>query len=179
MVPGVPASQWQLSGEGCRRSELLAGCLAAYGLSSIVTSIEPKAMETGQIVARILGIPYEVAPGLHEHERGVVKLVDDKKEFQARVLGLFERPGELVFGGETADEAHGRFARAVANVLEQYPTGNLAIVTHGTVLTLFVSRAADLKPGPFWQRLGLPCFAVLSLPDFDLLELVEDVGGEM
>jgi broad specificity phosphatase PhoE len=88
---------------------------------------------------------------------------------------LFERPDELIFGRETAHEAHERFAGAVERTLERFPEGNLAIVTHGTVLTLFVARATGIEPASFWKRLGLPAFAVMTLPERTLLEVVENV----
>jgi len=174
-VTGVPASQWHLSAEGRRRCEKLAERLAAYDLAAVISSEEPKAVETGQIVAERLGIPFETAPGLHEHERGIVRDLGSQEEFQAQVARFFERPGELVLGYETADLAHIRFAAAVAAVLEQYPSDNLAIVSHGTVMTLFIARANRLDLAPFWKSLGLPAFAVLSLPDLRLLEVVENV----
>jgi broad specificity phosphatase PhoE len=177
-VSGVPASQWRLSAEGSRRCKTLAGRLAAYELAFVVASTEPKAIETGQIVAGILGLPFATAPGLHEHERGVVRGLGRREEFQAQVSRFFERPGELVLGRETADQAHTRFAAAVTAVLGQFPSGNLAIVTHGTVMTLFIARATaagHLDPVHFWKSLGLPAFAVLSLPDSCLLEVVENV----
>jgi broad specificity phosphatase PhoE len=171
-VTGVPASQWRLSGEGRRRCEVLAGRLVAYHLSAVIASEEPKAAETGQIVARMLGLPFATAPGLHEHERSIVRDMGSRGAFQAQVARFFEHPGERVLGYETADEAHARFAAAVARVLEQHPTSNPAIVSHGTVMTLLIARANDLDPIPFWKRFGLPAFAVLSLPDLDLLEVV-------
>jgi broad specificity phosphatase PhoE len=177
-VTGVPASQWRLSDEGRRRCKKLAERLAAYDLAAVVTSEEPKAAETGQIVARILGLPVETAPGLHEHERAIVRDLGSQEAFQAQVTRFFEHPGELVLGYETADEAHGRFAAAVARILEQYPEGNLAIVSHGTVLTLFAARANGLDPIPFWKSLGLPAFAVLSLPEYGLVEVVEKVWNK-
>jgi broad specificity phosphatase PhoE len=88
---------------------------------------------------------------------------------------LFEHPQGLVFGSETADEAHRRFAEAVAGVIAKYPSGNLAVVSHGTVMTLFVARIVDLEPFPFWKRLGLPALVVLSLPGFGLLKVMEGV----
>jgi broad specificity phosphatase PhoE len=174
IVPSVPASQWRLSDDGRRRCERLAERLAAYEPCVIVTSLEPKAIETGQIVARILGIPVETAPDLHEHERPNVEPFGTRQEFEARVSRLFEHPAELVFGAETADQAHQRFASAIHDVLATARRGNLAIVTHGTVLTLFVARAAGLDPIPFWKRLGLPAFVVLSLPDLSP-QVVENV----
>lgn len=173
-VVGVPASKWPLSDEGRRRCHRLAARLATYDLAAVITSTEPKAAETGQIVADSLGLPLETAPGLHEHERGVVTSTGDQESFQAQVSHLFERPDELIFGTETADQADARFASAVAAVIDEYPHGNLAIVAHGTVMSLFISRATGLDPVPFWKSLGLPAFAVLSLPDLRLLEVIED-----
>ena len=172
MVTGVPASEWHLSAEGRRRCAVLAGRLAAYELAAVVSSEEPKAVETGQIVAETLGLPFEMALGLHEHERGVVSDLGSREEWEAQVARFFEHPDQLAFGHETADQAHTRFARAVASVIQWLPAGNAAIVSHGTVMTLFISRTARLDPMPFWQGLGLPSFAVLSLPDLGLLELV-------
>lgn len=172
MATGVPASCWHLSTEGRRRCRALAEHLAAYEPVAIVASEEPKAVETGQIVARILGLPFGTAPGLHEHERAVIRDLGSHDEFQAQVTALFERPAELVLGHETADQAHTRFTQAVARVLQQHTTGNLVIVSHGTVMTLLISRANHLDPVLFWQSLALPAYAVLSLPDLKLVEVV-------
>ncbi len=174
-VTGVPASQWHLSAAGRRRCERLAGRLAAYDLAAIITSEEPKAVETGQIVARILDLPCETAAGLHEHERGVVTDMGNEGEFQDQVARLFEQPDKLVMGYETADQAHARFAAAVADIARQHASGNVAIVSHGTVITLLIARANGLDPLPFWRGLGLPAFAALSLPTMRLLEVVQQL----
>jgi 2,3-bisphosphoglycerate-dependent phosphoglycerate mutase len=175
MATGVPASSWRLSDEGRRRCEALAERLAGYHLARVVTSTEAKAVETGRIVARILDVPLEIATDLHEHERGVVESLIDSDEFQAQVVSLLKHPGEMVFGLETADEAHRRFSQAVADVIERHTARNLAIVTHGTVLSLYVTRVAGLEPVAFWKSLGLPSFVVLSLPGLGLLRVVERI----
>jgi broad specificity phosphatase PhoE len=174
-VTGVPASQWHLSAEGRRRCRRLAERLAAQELAAIVTSDEPKAVETGQIVAETLGLRLEVAAGVHEHQRGIVTDMGSQEQFRAQVARFFDLPDELIMGYETADQAHARFHAAVDRVLEQHPTGNLAIVSHGTVITLLIARANRLDPVPLWQGLGLLAFATLSLPDLGLLELVKNV----
>jgi broad specificity phosphatase PhoE len=178
MVSGVPASEWHLSAEGRRRCAPLARRLAAYGPAAVVSSQEPKAVETGQIVAGTLGLSLETAPGLHEHERGPVRDLGNREEFEAQVARFFEHPDRLVLGCETADEAHARFARAVTSVVERRPSANLAIISHGTVMSLFVARATGLDPLPFWKGLGLPSFVVLSLPELALLEVVADMEAE-
>lgn len=169
-----PASRWLLSAEGRRRCEGLAELLAAHHLSTIVTSTEPKAIETGEIVGKRLGIPIESAPNLHEHERPGTDL-ETVEQFEAKVARLLENPSEPVFGAETGDEARERFSAAVDQVVKQHPAGNLAIVSHGTVMTLYLAHVAGIDPVPFWKGLGLPAFVVLSHPDLSLLEMVAGV----
>ena len=171
--PTVPAAEWHLSERGRTLSELLANKLDAYSLDVIVSSAEPKAIETAQIVAKRLGKPHEVVEGLHEHDRRNVPFMP-RAELEARVAEFFAKPTELVFGNETANEAHARFADAIARVIAKHPQRNIAVVAHGTVISLFVARKNEM-PFEFWKRLGLPSIIVLSLPDFQVEEVIENV----
>jgi broad specificity phosphatase PhoE len=175
IVPDVPSHQWKLSDVGCRRCQVLAERLAAYEPAVIVTSFEPKAMDTGRIVADALGVRLETAPDLHEHDRREVEFLADQEEFRSQVISFLEHPSELVFGSETADEAHRRFAAAITDVVAHHPGGNLVVIAHGTVIALFVARVAPLDPVSLWKSLGLPSFAVLALPGYQLLKVVENV----
>jgi broad specificity phosphatase PhoE len=177
-VTGVPASRWQLSDEGRRRCQLLARRLATHRPTAVISSEEPKAVETGQLCARVLGLSFETAPGLHEHMRGVVRDLGSREAFEAQVGRFFEQSDRLVFGSETAGEAHARFSSAIGGVMAQHPASRLAIVSHGTVMTLFIARANGLDPLPFWKSLGLPALAVLSLPEFKVQHLVTEIVSE-
>lgn len=109
------------------RCNALADQLAAYHPDAVVSSVEPKAIETAQIVAKRLNIPFETVEGLHEHDRTNVELKSAEK-FEASVVDFFAKPRESVFGNETADEAHSRFASAMARVIEKYPQFTLLTV---------------------------------------------------
>lgn len=85
-------------------------------------------------------------------------------------------PERLVLGTETAGQAYGRFAGAINALVEEREDGNLAVVTHGTVMTLFLGHVAGVEPLSFWKRLGLPAFVALGLPQFQLLEVVETIA---
>ena len=167
-------SHWQLSPEGRHRCGRLAELLADYHPSVIVTSTEPKAIETGQIVGERLGVPVGITANLHEHERPGTDL-GTLEQFQAKVARLFEHPGELIFGAETGDEACERFSAAIDGVMNGHPAGNVAIVSHGTVMTLFLANATGIDPIPFWKDLGLPAFVALSYPELSLLDVVASV----
>ena len=56
-----------------------------------------------------------------------------------------------------------------------HPGRRLAIVTHGTVLALFLAQHNGLAAEPFWRSLGMPALARASLPDFRIAGLIERV----
>ncbi len=167
--PGIPASRWELSNQGRRRCRVLAGKLEPYLPAAIVSSTEPKAYQTAEIVGRTLGIPYTPAPGLQEHAREKIPYYSDREDFRKAVVGLIENPDELVFGEETAAQALRRFEGAVRKAVRQQPDINLFIASHGTVMALFVARHNPISPVEFWTRLKMPDMVPLQFPDFRLL----------
>ena len=179
ITPDIPAPQWPLSEEGRQRCTPLAAKLAAWQPGVVVTSSEPKAIETGRIVAGLLALPCETAAGLHEHERTRATFTTPER-FRAGMAAFFQQPDKLAFGDETANRAHHRFHQAVTASLAKHPRDNVAIVAHGTVMALFVARAAGIDPFSFWQRLGLPAFVVLALPQHTQHVVHHDVddGGK-
>ncbi len=170
--PELPASHWQLSPEGRTRCGPLAQAAARFAPELVFTSREPKASETARLLAASLSLPCQEAEGLHEHLRPDPAW-RSAADFNAQVANLFARPGELVLGAETADQAHARFSATVSALLQAHPGQNMAVVAHGTVITLFVTQALGLETFPFWQRLGLPALVALRLPGLEIIELVE------
>ena len=172
--PGIPAAAWMLSETGRQRCILLAQRVAEYTPDMAICSQEPKASETGRLLAGKLCLPWAVAPNLHEHERPTPGLAA-RDVFESAVESLFAHPEELVFGAESAQQAQERFTKAVEAVCANHPAKNLAIVAHGTVISLFVAHKTGLDAFSFWKRLGLPSVVVLSLPDFKLEKVIENV----
>jgi broad specificity phosphatase PhoE len=175
--PSQPASRWPLSDEGRLRCLPLADRLAEYQPAHLAASSEPKAIATAEIIAESLGTPFEIAEGLHEHDRSNEPFVE-AEEFQAAVASFFDRPDELVMGRETASQAQMRFGDAVQRLLSRHATGSVVVVAHGTVISLYVARHAAVEPMPLWRRLGLPSFVVLSLPDLGMIDVVERVDAD-
>ena len=170
--------QWRLSETGRARCIPLADMLAEYAPTAIVASDEPKAVGTAEIVARRLGLSLETSAGLREHDRTGAPYHGDTGEFERAVANLFAQSDKLVFGHETANDAQQRFATAVEDVLARHTHGNVVVVAHGTVITLFVARHNSLNPYEYWRRLGLPSFASLSVPTMKLLDTVAHVESD-
>ena len=168
IVENTPASGWKLSAEGRGRCKRLADRLAKYKPDRIISSTEPKAKETAELIAKELGLSTNIFEGLHEHERSTVGFLS-KDKFEEAVHEFFTRPSELVFGSETAEQAFQRFHSVIDSVLKKFPNQTTVIVAHGTVISLYVSHFNEIFALSLWKELGLPSFVVLDVESKALL----------
>ncbi|TAK13978.1 MAG: histidine phosphatase family protein [Anaerolineae bacterium] len=166
----APASEWRLSHEGRRATVALAAGLQDAGITRLVASFEPKAVETARLLAAELGIPSAIAAGLHEHDRSNVGFLPAQERLEELIKELFDKPEERVFGKETANEARFRFQAAVERLLEANPGETLGVVSHGTVISLLVSAANGFDGYAYWKSMGMPDVLKVSLPGFRLEE---------
>lgn len=174
LTPEVTAERWQLTDAGRAQCARLAERLRAHAPGRIISSTEPKAIETGQLVSRQLGLPFDSEIGLHEHDRSNVPLVP-RDAFEANMQRFFSLPHELVYGRESADEARVRFQSALARVLRQYPADTPAIITHGTVIALLLAVPNSLDAFSLWKSLGTPSFVVVESPTWRIVETVASI----
>lgn len=175
VTPGVPPERWPLSDAGRQQCGPLADALAPFAPTAVVTSVEPKAAETGELLAGRLGVPFESAGDLHEHDRSNVPHLPSR-EFISLVELFFRKPAERVLGRESADEALGRFEKAVAGVVAARPGQTLVIVSHGTVIALLLAARGGGRGYDLWRKMGLPSFAVLDAADGKVSDVVSRVG---
>lgn len=162
--PDRPAWRWPLADGAEERIAALAARLPPASIDGVLGSVEPKAIATGRALARRLGTGFRTVPGLHEHQRGTVPLLSDEAWREA-VRRLFRTPDALVFGRETASEALARFERALASALADSPERAPAVVTHGTVMSLYLARHNDRDPFELWSGLGMPEAVVVRWPE--------------
>ena len=140
--PARPSSEWKLSDTGREQAARLADELRDRKIEQIITSVEPKAQETGQIIAKALNGPVETAEGLHEHDRTNVPVLPTRE-------------------------------RAVASVLETHRDKTIAIVSHGTVISLFAAERGQEGGFDLWRRMGLPSYLVME--EDEIIEVVDRI----
>ena len=85
-------------------------------------------------------------------------------------------PDEYIFGQESANDALMRYAAAIEGLKAVYPNESLGIVSHTTIISLFVAFTNDLDGYELWQRIRTPSVVVLSLDDSQKVEMIEDVS---
>lgn len=162
------AREWKLSPDGKLRARLLSERISTYPVEVVFSSVEPKAVETAQIIAAACDAELHVVEGLQEHDRSNVPYLT-RHEFEPAIREFFRQPDTLVFGRETANRAYERFSGAISSLLADYNDQGLVIVAHGTVISLFVSRSTGTSAFVFWEKLGMPSFVVIDIDAARLL----------
>jgi len=153
-----PSSQWYLSPEGRAAAEALAGESYWAEVRAIHCSPEPKAAGTAQRIAAPHGLAVYSEPDLREVERPWVG--EGYRDLVRRYLA-----GEAVAGWEPRAAALERVRRCVVKVIEGAGGRDAAIVSHGVLLTLFLSDLLDLDSVAAydqWDHIGFPDVAVVE-----------------
>lgn len=157
----TPSKQWRLGDSAREDSVLLAHALPDTLGPVIVSSPEPKTLETARVIALRLGI--EV---IEDHRLGEVNNPwprwDGYREAAAAYLAGEATPP----GWEERGRVLARFAAAVRDARLRYPAGDLLVANHGMAMAIYlasIARTVVTSEGerpfdlvPFWQGLTFP-----------------------
>ena len=156
--PAIDPTLWRLTHEGRKRCYDLAHTLATLAPDAIFSSPEVKTVETAAILAEVLELPHAEIAELAEHDRTDVPFFSTQREFEDRIAQFFAQPELRVFGKESASEALARFAVGIERAAEG--AARPVVVTHGTVMSLYLAQITGQDPLAIWKSLATPCFAV-------------------
>jgi broad specificity phosphatase PhoE len=138
----LPAETWPLSDLGLLQAQRLAEQPFWQDVHIICASVEPKALQTAQIVAERHDLPVEPSFDLREL-RCPGDFVSD---YEAAVREVLANPTASLNGWEPAGEAQTRIMTAIERLLMLHENETLAVVSHGLVLTLYLAYLADATP---------------------------------
>ena len=133
-----------LSARGFAQARAVAQRLAGAGLAGVVSSDQPRALQTAEAVARACGLAVQVSPLLQERHFGALRgRPYDTLGFDPLVME------DAPQGGESMLQFLQRADAAWAWVLQQRQAagGPLAVVTHGLVAGAWLGRRITLGPG--------------------------------
>lgn len=146
-VVGGPLTCDGLSELGVQQAERLRDRLAETGeieATQLVSSAYPRARETAEIIAPVLGLDVLVEPGLGEHDPGPDCDGLTFQEFVDRfgIPDWESDPYAVTFpGGETIAEFDLRVGTAFSRLMREHEGGTLVIVCHGGVIDRLVRTA--------------------------------------
>lgn len=167
----IPSNQWNLNETGTKRAKLLARQLSSFPVDVVVSSPETKALETARIIASYHSLDLTVHNGLHEHDRTQAPFLSES-DFKEAIFYLFKNPDELTYGSETATDAERRFENTVKELLVDHPNGDTLIVSHGTVMALFIAKLVNKNPFYIWREMSMPIAYVFSRPKYKLRQII-------
>lgn len=137
--PATPVPQWGLSEAGRQRMQAFVDGPALPRLAAVYCSEERKAVEAARLLAGREGLA-----ALGENDRSATGFLP-KERFEAAADAFFAAP-ELSFRGwERAADAQRRIVAAVERVLREAPAGDVAIVSHGAVGTLYKCHLKGMR----------------------------------
>ncbi len=170
--PGVSPHQWALTDEGRARCAALAQQLLPYRVACIASSDEQKAVATARLLAAHLQLtsPLTIEPDFGETRRSTAPYFDNPDAFRAAIQAAMNDPGQVVFGEEAFADARTRFVSALQRLMEAHFGETIAVVTHGTIMSLMLGHFAGVDTFETWQALQMPAYALLT-PNLDLLDL--------
>ena len=157
----VHPSEWRLDDEGRAAAAALADTLeVGDGIGTLVSSTEPKAMETAAAIARRWSV--EVQPDARLREAVRPWIGPGYRAMAHRYLR-----GESYDGWEPHVDVARRTAAAVDDALAGAGGRAVVVVTHGLALSLHLSDrlGAGFDPDAFWSCLAFPDAWALSTSD--------------
>ena len=165
----------ELSPEGREQARLAGERLRPYGIQKVYTSDLKRAVETGEIVAKLLEVPAEALSGIEEIHFGGFT---GKTDAQIRSLyGSFQaerrkHEADIPFpvGGECGADVVKR-AMPVFRALMEREEDRIAVVTHGGVIR---SICAEILGAPQKNKLKFG----IDIENCSLTELLYDPERE-
>jgi broad specificity phosphatase PhoE len=146
--PSVPPAEWDLEPTGVRAVVELAEALRSLDLQGFTTSAEPKAMQTGRVLADLLEVRAEHDARLNEVRRPPVASDADFTEAVKSYL-----TGGIVSGWEPQESTVQRMRLAIGDALE---IGSVGLVSHGTAMSLFLEHLGLVHAWDFFRQLTSP-----------------------
>jgi 2,3-bisphosphoglycerate-dependent phosphoglycerate mutase len=161
-------SEFPLTEKGQAQAKSLADRWLSEGVlfDYVVASPQPRARQTAEIIADVLGLQVEFDPVWMERDNGVYAgLHMDEAKIRypyPDYISLYDRTGKT---GESEWELYLRGGRAIQSILHRSP-GRYLIVSHGGILNKTLQAILGIVPQTNFQgvrfRFGNTAFASLT-----------------
>jgi broad specificity phosphatase PhoE len=143
--PAIPVPQWSLSERGRERVVSILDKPWLQSIRRVVASSERKAIETAELIAARLGLPFETHHELDEDDRSATGFIPPEK-FDAAADAFFGEPEKSWRDWERAIDAQQRIVGAVAKILSAHDqTQPILFTGHGGVGTLLKCHLEGLQ----------------------------------
>ena len=146
-----------LNAAGRAQAEAVARELAAARPEALFSSDLPRALETAQIIGRIVGLPVQLEPRLREIHQGIwqgMLYSDIQRQYGEALRRFREDPlHSPPPGGETLARLKARIIAALDDIAARRPDSRVVVVTHKLPIALLRCMEADCPFDRVWQMI--------------------------
>ena len=158
--PEVNSTLWTLSDDGRQAAAELAENAIFNGSEAIYSSLQPKAIETAEILGTALQVPVLQEEGLAELSSVTRGFIGD---YAGTVHRLYAGEIQNINGGDTLKQATDQFSQAVGIIATKHVGAEkIVIVSHANVLSLFTAQYCDQAAIDLHNTIAMPDVAVLD-----------------
>lgn len=143
-----------LDNTGWMQAQAIARRLCGRPLEAVYSSDLRRALETAQAVADAVGRPVMVDPRLRERDTGDLSGLtpEEIRHHFPDVVRSWEEGSSNLPGAEPLEVFRERVLAAFADIVARYPQGEVAVVSHGGPINVYITHLLGGRPG---QRLPI------------------------
>jgi 2,3-bisphosphoglycerate-dependent phosphoglycerate mutase len=167
--PTRPPNEWELSEQGRAQVRVLGAAPFWKSVKVLYSSGQPKALGAAGTIGALHNIPVGSLSGLAEVSRGH-EVYHSAGDYDTILGQFFAFPDHAIAGWERGTDALNRFTASVEHIVSQHPDQSIALLSHGTILTLYTAML-DQQP-PTLERWRSIAFATVAAVDIDSHKLV-------
>jgi alpha-ribazole phosphatase len=129
-----------LNENGIQQAREMASRIRHYQFNAIISSDLSRARQTAEILSEFSDAPLKIDPRLREINQGDwegMLYADIRSRYAEAFEKRLNNPLEVAPpGGETVGQVRDRVLEAIQEIVEEYPDGIVAIVSHGLSLAI-------------------------------------------
>jgi alpha-ribazole phosphatase len=146
-----------LNQNGIQQAKDMARRLHHYDFSAIISSGLSRAQQTAEILSEINNAPLRIDPRLREINQGEwegLLFADIRSRYAKAFEDRLRNPLEVAPpGGETVGQVRKRVLDSIQEIVEQFPNGIVAIVSHGLSLAIIKVHFNKLAVDTVWDHI--------------------------
>lgn len=159
-----------LNENGLAQARALAGSLKSKGIEKVYSGPLSRALKTAEIIARTLGIDYEIREGFNNICIGVWenrKKEELALEFPEMWETWLNNPDDLTIeGGETLEEVRKRSLTELAAVIKKHKGRTIAVVGHRGNIKPMLAGALGIARPAYWRlHVDTASYSMLTYDD--------------
>ncbi|WP_309123010.1 histidine phosphatase family protein [Paenibacillus sp.] len=154
-----------LSEEGFEAARKVADRLESEAIHGIVSSSYVRAKQTVQRLAERNNLPIIEYEELRERPIKGLDYQAPWEELLAAIEKSFKDPDFALEGGESTRQAQERAIPVIRTLLKEYEGKNVAIGTHGNIMTIIMNYYDPSYGFEFWNRTSKPDIYKMTFVD--------------